>query len=229
MAREAIAIKWGTKVEAIAQNHLADSSLEWYEHFFWFAFEFLFSNGAIWILALFVLVFLVLSLVKVKSTESSEIVTAVKDESKEIKELLKDLAIYGNKEAFLQAYFGDDWQHVLDNPQTYHNLKLKLSSNTKTTQELLEERDELLIKIRSQRLKGSVQKMIDKAFNELRYEDVRDLLDNFIVSNQDIGDDLIKAHFQKALSYMEQIEYHKAKAEFEEFIPMGIKNAEILH
>ncbi|MCK5854364.1 MAG: hypothetical protein KAG56_04025, partial [Sulfurovaceae bacterium] len=40
-----------------------------------------------------------------------------------------------------------DWQKILENPQTYHNLKLKLSTNTKTSQELLVERDKLFLRL----------------------------------------------------------------------------------
>ena len=163
------------------------------------------------------------------TTEETVRVEATKTNAnlEEIKALIKQQG--GNETEFLEKYFGEDYQKVLENPQTYHNLKRKLLTNTKTTQELLTERDELLKKINAQRLNSSIQKMIDKAFKELRYDDVRNLLDNFIKTNQDIGDDLIKAHFQKALSYIEEVKYHKAKEEFEKFIPVGVDDAEILY
>ena len=146
----------------------------------------------------------------------------------EIKDLIKDLAIYGNKEKFLKAYFGDDWEKVLENPQTYNNLNFKLLEVKSDTQKLLDEKEKLLKKIESQKLNGSVQKMIDKAFNELRFDDVRDLLDSFIDSNKDIESDLIKAHYLKALSYMQENKYQKAKEEFE-MIGIGIKDSKILN
>ena len=144
-----------------------------------------------------------------------------------LNEILKLLPTSINKEQFLQEYFGDDWQKVLQNPQTYKNLKLKLKNAQYDTQKLLTERKELLEKIASTKLKSSIQKMVDQAFKELRYEDVRTLLDEFIANNQAIGDDLIKAHFQKAMSYIEEIEYFKAKEEFEKYIPVGIEDANI--
>jgi len=142
--------------------------------------------------------------------------------------LLDALPLYGNKEKFLKEYFGDDWTKALNNSQTYHNLKIKLLNN-QNVEVLLKEKEELLKKIATQSLKGSVQKMVDKALMELRYDDVRDLLDNFIENNQEIGDDLIKAHYQKALTFMEEFRYQKAKAEFETFIPIGIEDANILN
>lgn len=109
------------------------------------------------------------------TTEETVKIEATKTHAnlEEIKALIKLQG--GDETAFLEKYFGEDYKTVLENPQTYQNLKLKLSNNRKTTQELLEERGELLKKIDSKSLKVSVQKMIDKAFKELRYDDVRDL------------------------------------------------------
>jgi len=218
ISREAIAIKWGDKVEEIAQNNLANSSLEWYEELFWNIFEFLFSNGEPWLVALFILIFLVLSFVKVKSPEQQV-------NFDEIKALIKQQG--GDEVSFLKKYFGDDYQTILENPQTYHNLKTKLLNTSTSIEELLEEKDNLLKKIESQRLNGSIQKMVDKAFEELRYDDVIDLLDAFIEQNRELGNDLIKAHFQKALAYIEELEYSKAKEEFEKHIPVAIEDAYI--
>ena len=164
---------------------------------------------------------------EVVNQKSEDIQTTVKQESNDIKKLIKELQIFGNKEKFLQAYFGDDWQKALQNPQTYNSLKQKLENAQYNTQKLLTERKELLEKIEATRLKSSIQKMVEKAFKELRYKDVRTLLDEFIANNQAIGDDLIKAHFQKALSYIEEVEYFKAKEEFEKYIPVGIEDAYI--
>jgi len=71
--------------------------------------------------------------------------------------------------------------------------------------------------------------MIDKAFRELRFDDVLDLLNHFIENNKDLEKDLLNAHYQKALTYMEQLKYHEAKEEYETYIPLGIKDTDILH
>jgi len=150
-------------------------------------------------------------------------------DTEKLANLIKDLDIYGNKEKFLKAFFGNDWQKALQNQQTYHNLKLKLDQHQGDMQKLIEEKEELEKKIASKGLKSSgVQKMIDKAFKELRFDDVLDLLDNFIENNKELEQDLINAHYQKALAYMEKIEYHKAKEEFEQ-IGSGIKDTDILN
>ena len=145
----------------------------------------------------------------------------------EIDKKISELNIENEKE-FLKTYFGEDWKKAFLNEQTYHNLKKLLIENKNDTQKLLTEKKELEEKIKANRLTDSIQKLIDKAFKELRYGDVRTLLDSFIEKNKDIESDLIKAYYQKALSYMQEINYHKAKEEFEEHIPPGIKNANIL-
>lgn len=154
-----------------------------------------------------------------------------KGQSTQYKETLKLLKIItkDKEEEFLKNYFGNDWKSIVQNPQTYHNLKLKLSDHKITMEILLKEKNELLNKIKSSQLNNSVQRIIDKAFSELRFNDVRDLLDSFIKSNKELEKDLINAHYQKAMSFIEELKYQEAKAEFEEFIPIGIKDANILN
>jgi len=165
-----------------------------------------------------------------ESTKKQEIAHDLTHKNQsQIKDLIKDLAIYGNKEKFLKAYFGDDWKKVLENPQTYNNLKIKLLKFKSDTEKLIDEKNKLNKKIESQKLNSSVQKMIDKAFNELRFDDVRDLLDGFIKSNKGIESDLLKVHYLKALSYIEESKYQKAKEEFEKHIPVGIEDVQILN
>ncbi|RUM44313.1 MAG: hypothetical protein DSY46_05935, partial [Hydrogenimonas sp.] len=168
-------------------------------------------------------------------TNSKEIVTIAQDtrnirqDTQEIKKLIQGLQIYGNKEKFLKEYFGEDWKKALQNPKTYKNLKIQLAKYQNNAQKLLEEKRELLRKIASQRLDDTTQKEVEKAFNELRFDDVRKILDRFIAENQATGDDLVKAHYQKALSYMEEVRYNEAKEEFEKYIPIGIEDADILN
>ncbi|CAA6822629.1 MAG: Unknown protein [uncultured Sulfurovum sp.] len=146
----------------------------------------------------------------------------------EIKALIKLQG--GDETAFLEKYFGSDYKQVLKNPQTYQNLKEKLQQHQGSIQTLIEEKEKLQKKIESRRLHSNgVQKMIDKAFKELRFEDVLDLLNHFIKNNEELEKDLLNAHYQKALAYMEQLKYHKAKEEYETYIPLGIKDTDILH
>jgi len=163
-----------------------------------------------------------------EANKTRDHVTQALEKQKE--DFLKELNIFGNKEKFLKTFFGDDWQKALQNQQTYHNLKLKLDQHQGDMQKLIKEKAALQKKIESRRLHSNgVQKMIDKAFKELRFDDVLDLLDNFIENNKELEKDLLNAHYQKALAYMEKIEYHKAKEEFETYISTGIKDTDILH
>jgi len=162
--------------------------------------------------------------------ESKKIQITQNQHSQDLQEIKNLIKLQGGDEtAFLEKYFGKDYEIVLNNPITYHNFTTLLKTTNKTPNELLEEREKLLNKIKNQSLESSIQKMVDKAFKELRYDDARALLDNFISNNQAIGDDLIKAHYQKALTYMQEVKYHEAKEEYETYIPMGIKDTDILH
>jgi tetratricopeptide (TPR) repeat protein len=229
--REAIAWKFGSAIKTFCETQAQDATYP----VLWDVVGFFFDVGGSWeLVALGASFFLILSFVKVKASETDEVITVVKDEAKknheQLEEIKKLIKLQGGDETeFLKKYFGDDYLSILENPQTYHNLKTKLLNSSTSIEELIEEKETLVKKIESQSLNASVQKLVDQAFAELRYEDVRTLLDEFIEKNQNIGDDLIKAHYQKALAYIEEIEYFKAKEEFESFIPMGIKDAEILH
>lgn len=227
--REAIAWKYGSAISTYAQKQLEGSDWTW----LWTAIEFVFDMGGSWELVLLgVFYFIILSFVKVNSAEKDEIVKTVKEESKqthdsldEIKALIKQ---HGTSETdFLEKYFGKDYAVILQNPQTYHNFTTFLNRTEKTADELLKEREDLLKKIKKQSFSEKLQNQIDKAFNELRYEDVRELIDGFLDANTDKEQEIIKAHYIKALSYMEQIRYHEAKEEFEKIAP-NIDDVEIL-
>ena len=145
---------------------------------------------------------------------------------KERDKLLRKIA-FGKETDFLEKYFGKDYEVILKHPQTYHNFTTLLKQTNKTADELLKEREELLKKIASQSFSPKLQNQIDKAFKELRYEDVRALIDAFLETHSDIEQDIIKEHYIKAISYMEQIRYQEAKEEFEKIAP-NIDNADIL-
>jgi len=227
--REALAWKWGSAIEAYAQKQLDGTDYGWLLT----AVEFVFGiGGSLELIVLGVIFFLILTYVKVNSPEKDEIVKVVKEEHskthdsiEEIKELIKLHGISENE--FLEKYFGKDYAVILQNPQTYHNFTSLLKQTNKTADELLQEREELLKKIESQSFTPKLQAQIDKSFKELRYEDTRDLLDVFLEANVDKEKEIIKAHYIKALTYMEQIRYHEAREEFEKIAP-NIDNIDIL-
>jgi len=229
--REAIAWKFGSSIKTFCEEQAKSEEYA----ILWDILGFIFDvGGSIELVLLGVFFFIGVSIVKVKVPENDELIKVIHKKSAEQKEELEEIKTLirmqgGNEILFLQKYFGEDYQKVLENPQTYHNLKLKLLDSSTNIEELLKEKDELLKKIQAQSLKKSIQKLVDQAFKELRYEDVRTILDEFINDNQVIGDDLIKAHYQKALAYIGELEYDKAKAEFEEFIPIGTKDVYILY
>lgn len=227
---EAVAWKYGSAIGAYAQKQLEGSGYTWV----WTAIKFVFDFGGSWELVLLgVGYFVILSYVKVNSAEKDEIVKVVKQETnktlegqEEIKELIKSLGMSENE--FLEKYFGKDYNVILQNPQTFHNFTTLLKQTNKTADELLKEREELLEKIKSQSFTPKLQAQIDKAFKELRYEDTRELLDAFLEANADKEEEIIKAHYIKALTYMEQMYYDGARDEFEK-IPLNIKDEHILH
>lgn len=147
------------------------------------------------------------------------------DKLDELKALIKLQG--GDETLFLEKYFGKDYAVILKHTQTYHNFTTLLKQTNKTADELLKEREELLKKIKSQSFSPALQKQIDKTFKELRYEDLRELLDAFLEANSAKEKDIIKAHYIKALSFMEQIRYQEAKEEFEKIAP-NIDDASIL-
>ena len=134
----------------------------------------------------------------------------------------------GDETLFLEKYFGKDYAIILKHPQTYHNFTSLLKKTNKTADELLREREGLLKKIKSQSFSPKLQAKINKAFKELRYEDTRKILDIFLAANSAKEKELIKAHYIKALTYMEQVRYLEAKEEFEKIAP-NIMNVDILH
>jgi len=238
--REAIAWKFGSAIETFFNNQAETSDYA----FIWELLGFIFSTGgSIELVILGVVLFSILSSVKIfESKNESDTKTTISTEAKEIKatqtqqsqdlqEIKNLIKLQGGDEtAFLEKYFGSDYQEVLKNPQTYQNLKAKLQQHQGSIQTLLEEKEKLQNKIEARRLhSNNVQKMIDKAFKELRFDDVLDLLDHFIENNQELEKDLLNAHYQKALAYMEQLKYHEAKEEYETHIPRGIKDTDILH
>ena len=238
--REAIAWKFGSAIETFFNKQAETSDYA----FIWEVLGFIFSaGGSIELVILGVVLFGILSYVKIFesknesdtkttiSTEAKEIKATQTQQSQELQEIKALIKLQGGDEtAFLEKYFGSDYKEVLKNPQTYQNLKAKLQQHQGSIQTLLEEKEKLQNKIESRRLHGNnVQKMIDKAFRELRFEDVLDLLNHFIENNKELEKDLLNAHYQKALAYMEQLKYHEAKEEYETYIPQGIKDTDILH
>ncbi|PTB83449.1 hypothetical protein C9926_02870, partial [Sulfurovum lithotrophicum] len=140
--------------------------------------------------------------------------------------LLKKIA-FGKETDFLEKYFGKDYAVVLKHPQTYHNFTTLLKETNKTADELLKEREELLKKIELESFSAKLQSQIDKAFKELRYKDVRTYLDIFLEANNVKEKQIIQAHYLKALSFMQQMQYSKAKDEFEK-IALNINDINIL-
>jgi len=215
--REALAWKWGSAIEAYAQKQLEGTDYGW----LWSAVEFVFGIGGSWEFVLLgVSLLLIVSYVKINSAEKDEVIKVVQQEGEkmdenleEIKKLIHENTI--NENDFLEKYFGKDYAIILQNPQTYHNFTTLLKQTNKTPDQLLKEREELLKKIESQSFSPVLQKQIDNAFKELRYEDARELMDTFLEANADKEKEIIKAHYIKALTFMEQIRYHEAKEELD--------------
>ncbi len=136
-------------------------------------------------------------------------------------------ALGGDSEEFLSAYFGKEYQKILQNEATYNNLKLKLQTTDSSLDRLLEEKKSLEEKIASYSLNQATQKQIDKAFQELQFEQVREIIDGYLKSTQHIQEDRYKAHYQKALSYLEQIRYTEAKEEIEYIPAQKIEDAQM--
>ncbi|HHH19267.1 MAG TPA: hypothetical protein ENK86_01975, partial [Campylobacterales bacterium] len=131
--REAVAWKFGSAIEHFFQKQAEGSEYPWV----WDTLGFVFGvGGSIELVILGVVLFIILSSVKLfesKTTpetndkieeEHDKTRDTITQENQKLKdELLRELNIYGNKEKFLQEYFGDDWQQAIENPQTYHSLK----------------------------------------------------------------------------------------------------------
>jgi len=122
--REAIAWKFGSAIKTFCETQALDSSFPTLWSLLGFVFD---VGGSLELVLLGTFIFLVLSLVKFKSTDSSEVIDVVREESKEtnkqleeIKKLMKTISV-GDEEEFLQKYFGENYKLIVENPQTYHN------------------------------------------------------------------------------------------------------------
>lgn len=257
--REAVAWRYGSAISAYAQKQLEGSDYSWV----WAAIEFIFDFGGNWVFALGgLIIFIILSLVKVSEGENNTIILresflslvllltllgmviySISNNDKNHQETHNQQKITNNKLdeikvlitklqgkdkiEFLKKYFGKDYAIILNHPKTYHNFTTLLKQTHKSADELLKEREKLLKKVASQNFNPNFQKKINKAFQELRYEDVRKLIDDFLKDNKSLEENLIKAHHLKALSYLEQQQYFKAKKEFEN-IASNVNDGSIL-
>ena len=144
-----------------------------------------------------------------------------------IKELIVKLG--GDVDEFLSAYFGQDYQELLIDENTYENFKFKLQNPDSSLSELIKEKQELEKKIEAYTLNKDTQTKIDEALKSLRFEEVREILDNYLKKTEHILEDRIKAHYQKALTYKEQIRYSDAKDEIENINSKKLEDATILN
>jgi len=124
----------------------------------------------------------------------------------------------GIEEDFLKKYFGDDYKVVLENPQTYTNLKYKLLTANVTLDTILKEKEDLELKIKSQEFDRETQEKVEQAIHELRFSDAIHILDNYLLSVVDTKVSIYQVHYLKAIVYLQKLEYKKAKEEIE-FIP----------
>jgi len=144
--------------------------------------------------------------------------SATKEDLEEIKKLIRQRNNGENEENFLREYFGKDWEDILRNPQTYHLLKEKLWNITKSLNDLIAEKKELLKKFDSYHLTDTLQEKINNAINELNYDAAEALLENYLKDTDIVQQNIYNAHYQKALIYLEKVDYNLAKNEIE-FIP----------
>ena len=134
-------------------------------------------------------------------------------------EILRLVELFGVKgEEFLRSLFGDDYEKVLENPKTYKNLKLKLEQKNQTLESLLKEKVELEKKIKSQNLDSDIEQKVEQAIQELRFDDVIDILNKYLTNTAVTHDYIYKAHYLKAIIYVEMFRYSDAKEEIE-YIP----------
>lgn len=92
-----------------------------------------------------------------------------------IDQLLQELPEHSNK-GELQKFFGDDWESVLQNPYIFTKLKEQLSEQNQTIEKLMKEHDRLKTEINQLNSKPKLQQTLDRALNELRYDDVKTIL-----------------------------------------------------
>jgi tetratricopeptide (TPR) repeat protein len=135
------------------------------------------------------------------------------------REILKLMEKFGVKgEEFLKSLFGDDYEKVLENPKTYTNLKLKLEKKDQTLKSILKDKADLEEKVKSQNLDSDIERKVKLAIQELRFDDVIDILDKYLVNIAVTHEKIYKAHYLKAIIYIEMFKYSNAVEEIE-FIP----------
>jgi len=139
------------------------------------------------------------------------------DSLNKIQEQIKYTCIVDDK-SFLERYLGSEYKQLVENYQTYKYLELTLESgfdvSCKTTEDFLFKKNQFLLNIKSQ-INPLLYEIIEKALNELRYDDVLTTLNSFALYNQNTKVSLYELSYIKALIYMKQREFDKAKQEFE--------------
>jgi len=139
-----------------------------------------------------------------------------KENIQDISKIIEKLG--GKEEDFLKKYFGDDYRIVLENPQTYTNLKYKLLSANTTLNTILKEKEELEDKVKSQQFDAETQKKVELAIHELRFSDAVSILDIYLLSVSNAKESMYQAHYLKAIIHIQNLEYKKAQEEIE-YIP----------
>jgi len=141
---------------------------------------------------------------------------ARKENIQDISKIIEKLG--GKEEDFLKKYFGDDYKIVLENPQTYTNLKYKLLLANSTLDSILKEKEELEDKIKSQQFDAETQKKVQLAIHELRFSDAVSILDIYSPSVLNAKESMYQVHYLKAIIHIQNLEYQKAQKEIE-YIP----------
>jgi len=121
-------------------------------------------------------------------------------------------------EDFIMLYFSDDYEKALENPRIYQNLKFRLEQKNQTLEFLLKEKKELEEKVKSLNLDSDIENKVELAIEELRFDDVIDILDVYLKNMDVTNKDIYKAHYLKSIIYLQLFEYPLAKNEIE-FIP----------
>lgn len=99
---------------------------------------------------------------------------------------------------------------------------------TKTNEELLKVIEELKAKL-PKGIDKKLEEKIEKLFDDLQFEGLRNLIDDFISNNEIKQKDLAKLHFQKALAYEAEMSYPKAKEQLETAIALNKTEPFLLH
>ena len=140
---------------------------------------------------------------------------------------LKNLTKFENQniEEFLTQYFGINYRKILSNHDSYDNFIKILLKNDKTLSQILNEKKTLINKLNNKSVNESLQVIINNFILEYKFDDTMLALENFINRNTNFNNnELINAHYQKALIHMFRNDYLKAKKEFEKFIIMNNTN-----